>query len=121
MDIDKWLTDRDRTHWEGCEEHHLRCAVAKELDRLRDELRHAEAEIDRLRASVAELKRDRRDLSLWVSELARDRERLDWLERAEREGREEGELIFRWSIDSTATDDIRAAIDAAMRAEREGE
>lgn len=34
MDLSEWLNDRDRTHWEGCEEHHIRCAVAAEIARL---------------------------------------------------------------------------------------
>lgn len=41
MDINEWLIDRERAHWQGCEEHHIRCAVSAELTRLQNELNEA--------------------------------------------------------------------------------
>lgn len=39
---------RGRTHWEGCEETHTRCAAIKEIERLSDE-------VERKNAAIVEL------------------------------------------------------------------
>lgn len=55
MDVLERLRAQDdgRTHFEGCEKHHLLCACALEIERLRADLRAAQIEADQARRELA--------------------------------------------------------------------